>query len=398
MLDWLYGLQGIGVKLGLENTRRLLATLPQPPSPPRLIHVAGTNGKGSVCAFLDALTRAHGLRTGLFTSPHLIRYHERIRIDGEPISDTSLNRWLGQIKATVADWDPHPSFFEITLALGMAAFHEAEVEIIILETGLGGRLDASNAIAEKDLTVITPIHLDHTQILGDTLAAIAKEKAGIFRSGTPIVSAAQAPEAEVALRQAAATLAAPIHFVDHVYDAPLGLPGAHQRENAALAHAAFQMLGIPLDTDTAADALAATQWPGRFQTLHDDAGTLIIDGAHNPASIAALVSTWRETFGSQKATILFGCAQEKAIAESLALLEPIAARFVFLPIHSPRSESPDTLASQTTAPSQIAQSFEEALRKALDYPEPRLVTGSLFLVGEALASCEGQHRPRRTAQ
>ncbi|MDB4627014.1 Mur ligase family protein [bacterium] len=180
-LDWLYGLQGIGVKLGLDNMRRLLATLDAPAAAPLTFHVAGTNGKGSVCAFLDSVARAHGLRSGLFTSPHLVRFQERMRVNGELISDDVLTGWLDHLRETIMDWEPHPSFFEVTLALAMAHFYEEKVECLVLETGLGGRLDATNAIGTKHVCVVTPIHYDHTHILGDTLGEIAREKTGIFR-------------------------------------------------------------------------------------------------------------------------------------------------------------------------------------------------------------------------
>ncbi|MFT5188219.1 MAG: dihydrofolate synthase/folylpolyglutamate synthase, partial [Verrucomicrobiales bacterium] len=217
MLDWLYGLQSIGIKLGLENMRRLLAELPTPRTPPLTIHVAGTNGKGSVCAFMDAIARAHGLKTGLFTSPHLVRFQERIRVNGETIPDKDMDRWLSHLREIVSDWDPHPSFFEITLALAIAHFYEQQIECLLLETGLGGRLDATNALEPRHVSVITPIHYDHTHILGKTLDAIAREKAGIFRAGIPIVSALQLPEAERALKQAADAIQAPIRFVRAPY-------------------------------------------------------------------------------------------------------------------------------------------------------------------------------------
>ena len=393
-LDWLYGLQGIGVKLGLENMRRLLATFEVPEAAPLTFHVAGTNGKGSVCAILDSIAQAHGLRIGLFTSPHLVRYQERMRVNGELISDEQLTRWLDHLRETIEDWEPHPSFFEVTLALAMAYFYEEKVNCLVLETGLGGRLDATNAIDRKDVCVITPIHYDHTHILGETLGDIAGEKAGIFRQGVPIVSAAQMPEAEIALRQAAAAVQAPIRFVDGPYQGELQLPGEHQRANAALAKAAF-LVAVKEATETKiALGIRRAQWPGRFQRFGE---RYIVDGAHNPASCEALCTTWKDLFGTTKATVVFGCAREKTVEPVLGMLGEIAARFIFVPILSGRSEDPQNLQAMVDS-SAVAASLPEGVKLAETHPEPVLVTGSLFLAGEAIALLSDDVAPASTDQ
>ena len=206
-LAWLYGLQRFGIKLGLENIQRLLDELGRgertrprvllPAArrkialPPKVIHVAGTNGKGSVCAMIDSICRAQGYRTGLFISPHLVTFRERIRVNGEMISEDAVADGLTIIRDLVADWDPHPTFFEVTTALALKYFGDAKIEIAIFETGLGGRLDATNAV-QSDVSVITPIGLDHEEWLGHTLAEIAGEKAGIIKPGVPVVSASAA--------------------------------------------------------------------------------------------------------------------------------------------------------------------------------------------------------------
>lgn len=395
MLDWLYGLQSIGIKLGLENMRRLLAELPTPRTPPLTIHVAGTNGKGSVCAFMDAIARAHGLKTGLFTSPHLVRFQERIRVNGETIPDKDMDRWLSHLREIVSDWDPHPSFFEITLALAIAHFYEQQIECLLLETGLGGRLDATNALEPRHVSVITPIHYDHTHILGKTLDAIAREKAGIFRAGIPIVSALQLPEAERALKQSADAIQAPIRFVRAPYEGKLSLAGQHQRDNAALAIAVFESANQPISDAHIEQGLQKTMWMGRFQRI----GTrYVIDGAHNIASIAALVETWRQQFGSTKATIIFGCANDKPLSETLPALDSIAERFIFTAIQSPRSESPDTLASLAERQSHSVTKLSEALALSEEFPETVLITGSLFLAGEAIAHLTQETPPLPSTQ
>lgn len=374
--------------------RRLLVTLDAPVVVPLTFHVAGTNGKGSVCAFLDSIAQAHDLRTGLFTSPHLVRYQERMRVNGEFISDDVLTRWLDHLRETIAKWEPHPSFFEVTLALAMAHFYEEKVDCLVLETGLGGRLDATNAIDTKHVCVITPIHYDHMHILGETLGEIAREKAGIFRPGVPIVSAAQLPEAEIALRQAAAAVQAPISFVSDSYQGELPLPGEHQRANAALARAAFQV-AVERATETQIQlGLRRTQWPGRFQRFGE---RTIVDGAHNPASIEALCATWREVNGARKATVVFGCAREKSVESVLAMLSPLAARFIFVPILSGRSEDPRNLQSHVEA-SSVADGLREGLKRAEAHGELILITGSLFLAGEAVALLSGEGAPVSTDQ
>ena len=189
-LAWLYGTQRFGIKLGLENMQRLLCELDVPGRGPRIVHVAGTNGKGSVCAMIDAVCRAQGYRTGLFTSPHLVTYRERIQVNGEMIAEENVAKGLMLIRKLINDWDPHPTFFEITTALALIHFKERACEVIVLETGLGGRLDATNAV-EPVVSVITPIGYDHQAWLGNSLEEIAGEKAGIIKARVPVVSAPQ---------------------------------------------------------------------------------------------------------------------------------------------------------------------------------------------------------------
>src|SRR5437588_2704036 len=228
-LSWLYSLQRFGIKLGLENIRRLLHELSRSGGfqaavgdleiafPWKVIHVAGTNGKGSVCAMIDSICRAQGYRTGLFASPHLVLFRERIRVNGEMVSEDSVADDLTEIRNLVADWDPHPTFFEVTTALALKRFSGAKLDVVILETGIGGRLDATNAI-QSDVSVITQIDFDHEEWLGNTLAEIASEKAGIIKPGISVVSAPQRPDAEQVIRTRAAECKAPLQFVTEHYD------------------------------------------------------------------------------------------------------------------------------------------------------------------------------------
>ncbi|HEX4640285.1 MAG TPA: Mur ligase family protein, partial [Chthoniobacterales bacterium] len=277
-LAWLYGTQRFGIKLGLENVQRLLHELKVPGKTQRIIHVAGTNGKGSVCAMIDSVCRAAGYRTGLFTSPHLVTYRERIRVNGEMITPDEVALRLTLIRDLIQAWEPHPTFFEITTALALDHFKKRECELIVLETGLGGRLDATNALTPV-VSVITPIGYDHERWLGDTLEAIAGEKAGIIKAGVPVVSARQLAAAEKVIQARAKECEAPLEFVMKLLDVPVALAGKHQQQNAAVAIAALRAGGISV-TDAIAEGLATVEWPARFQRWDE---RIVIDGAHNPA-------------------------------------------------------------------------------------------------------------------
>jgi dihydrofolate synthase/folylpolyglutamate synthase len=394
-LEWLYGTQLFGIKLGLENMRRLIDLIGLPGKAQRIIHVAGTNGKGSTCAMIDALSRAGRHATGLFTSPHLVHFSERIRVDGVPIPEAEAARRLAVIREKVAGWDPHPTFFEITTALGLWWFRDAGAQVIVLETGMGGRLDATNALTPR-VAVITPIGLDHTQWLGDTLAQIAAEKAGIIKPGVPVVTAPQAPEALEVIERTAAEKGAPLTVVDFPWPGPVSLAGTHQKWNASVALAAMQAAGLAAPPE----ALARVEWSGRFQRLGWD-GRIVLDGAHNPHGARALAATWTETFGEEKAVIIFGAVASKDYAEMIQVLTPIAGRFIFTTVNSPRAVPASELAAAAPPESTVTDSLEAALAQAPRGPDhpPLLVCGSLYLVGEALAQLGGyEARFERSAQ
>src|SRR5205809_4802736 len=271
-LSWLYSLQRFGIKLGLENIRRLLAALSRSGGfqaavgdleialPWKVIHVAGTNGKGSICAMIDSICRAQGHRAGLFTSPHLVTFRERIRVNGEMASENAVANGLNAIRNLIADWGPHPTFFEVTTALAVKHFSESKIDVAILETGIGGRLDATNAI-QSDVSVITQIDFDHEEWLGNTVAENASEKAGIIKPRIPVVSAPQRPDAEEVIRARAADCETPVQFVNESYDgSPIALPGHHQKQNAALALAAIRAAKIDIDNKAIERGLASVDW------------------------------------------------------------------------------------------------------------------------------------------
>jgi dihydrofolate synthase/folylpolyglutamate synthase len=377
-LDWIHGAQFTGIKLGLENTRALLAASGNPEKNLRFLHVAGTNGKGSVCAMLDSALRKAGHRCGLYTSPHLVDFRERIRVDGEMAPPDAVAGGLARLREVCGDGKIPATFFEIGTVLALDFFARSGCGVVVLETGMGGRLDATNAVAPL-ASVLTPIGMDHSEWLGDTLEKIAFEKAGIIKPGVPVVCSPQPPEAETVFRKAAAERGAPIHFVEQPWHGEVGLAGEHQKWNAALALAAIEASGLPCGVGDFADGMKSVHWPGRFQRF---GGSLVVDGAHNPHSAETLVATWRSVFGEAKAVVVFGSLADKDSGAMLRILEQVARKFVFVPVKNPRGTPPESLSSGK--PFCVAPSLAAGLAVAKAAGGPVLVCGSLYLAGEAL--------------
>jgi dihydrofolate synthase / folylpolyglutamate synthase len=389
-IDWLFSTQMFGIKLGLDGARRLLKEfLAYPPHGTQVIHVAGTNGKGSTCAMIDSIAHACGRRSGLFTSPHLIDYRERIKVSGQEIPEDACATMLTELREICARFDPHPTFFEISLALAMRWFRECECELIILETGMGGRLDATTAVP-ADVCVVTPIGLDHMQWLGDTLEAIAAEKAGIFVPGKPVISAPQVPAARCVLEKAAIETRCPITFIDEPLSfCPMALAGEHQQWNAALAVAALHQAGQPLNSDNVRHGLTSVSWPGRFEEIQPG---VILDGAHNPHAAKVLAETWDSVFPGKKAALVFSAVAAKDITGILEILAPLASKIFFCPVDTPRAVPAEELAASLPAAAPPHESFgffQAAFTAAQAHGTPVLVAGSLFLVGEARAFLTG---------
>ncbi len=389
-IDWLFGTQQFGIKLGLEGPRNLLKQfLAFPKHGVQVAHVAGTNGKGSVCAIMDRVARSCGKRTALFTSPHLIDYRERMRVSGEMISEERCAELLTDARELCAQLEVHPTFFEITLAVAMRWFREMECELIILETGMGGRLDATTVVP-ADVCVITPIGLDHTQWLGDTLALVAAEKAGIFLEGVPAFSSPQEDEARLALEKEANQRRTPLSFIDQPLEGyGIALPGKHQKWNAALALAALHALGLALNYESVAEGLAKVRWPGRFERITSGEFEIILDGAHNPHAAKVLRETWIAEIGIGKGTLIFGAVESKDITGILAELRGLNQRIIFCKVATtrglPTSELIKSLPDDEQLPAECYDTFPEALAAAKKYKDRILVAGSLFLVGEARA-------------
>ncbi len=390
-LAWLYGLQRFGIKLGLENIERLVETLGLTELNARVVHVAGTNGKGSTCAMIAAICRAAGYHTGLYTSPHLVTFRERIQVDGEMISPDRVADGLTRIRSATQTWSPSPTFFEISTALALLHFKNEACEIIVLETGMGGRLDATNAVPSH-VAVITPIALDHQQWLGNSIAEIAAEKAGIIKPGSRVLSAPQAPEAERVIRARALECAAKLTFLSDTSSTPrVALPGEHQKANASLAIAAFTSLELEAPVDSITEGLANVTWPARFQQWNEQ---IVIDGAHNPAGVEVLVQTWRSTFPNERPTLIFAALQDKPAAQLLNLLLPIVDTVIFPAIRSERATPALELLKlarriDRNTSARVASSLSEALTIAQKNPARILIAGSLHFAGEALATLDG---------
>ncbi|MES2440436.1 MAG: folylpolyglutamate synthase/dihydrofolate synthase family protein [Verrucomicrobiota bacterium] len=389
-LDWLFSTQMFGIKLGLDGPRRLLKEfLAHPAHGVTVIHVAGTNGKGSTCAMIDSIARACGRRCGLFTSPHLIDFRERIKVTGEDIPEEECAAMLTELRALCERMENHPTFFEITLVLAMRWFRIKECEMIVLETGMGGRLDATTAVP-ADVAVITPIGLDHMQWLGNTLEEIAMEKAGIIVRGKPVISAPQPPAVLRVLDQESNELRAPFEVIEEpLLGYPMALAGDHQTWNAALAVAALHRAGIHLSSDSVGYGLSHVTWPGRFEIIRPG---VILDGAHNPQSAEVLAATWRQMFPKKKAAIVFSAVGGKDIAGILELLAPLASKIFLCPVDTPRAVTAEELAGDLPAdspPHETFATFEEAFAAASSQTNPILIAGSLFLVGEARAYLTG---------
>lgn len=406
LLSWLFQQQLKGVSLGLEAPAALLAALGDPQKKVPVLHIAGTNGKGSVAAFSASILKAAGLRVGLYTSPHLVDFRERIQINGEMISAADLEEGIKRLQGATKGRETVPTFFELTTALAFDYFAQQECDVIVLETGVGGRLDATNLVTNKIACAITPISIDHQEWLGSTLADITREKAGIMRPGVPVVTSPQPAEVMEVLKEEAAKVGAPLIIVNEPVapKIPLGLAGSHQRWNAAVALMLVQQGSWKVFTEAQSLGLKTVSWPGRFQRCQLAKGQeIILDGAHNPAAAEQLVATWKEVFPSptcQKCCLVFGSLLDKEGEMMLRILEPIASSIILVSVDSPRAASPSEL--QKSFPSAITfSSLEEVLEKknifvdpaspfSRDLKPPILLTGSLFLVGEALALLQGR--------
>ena len=415
---YLRDLQAFGIKLGLDTMRTVLASFGDPHRAFPTVHVAGTNGKGSVCAMLAEILAARGLKAGLYTSPHLVRVEERIRVGGRLIPARDFIRLAGKVKARIdrllarGDLEAQPTFFEVLTLIAFLYFREAKVDIAVIETGMGGRFDATNVVIPL-VSVITSISRDHQEHLGATLARIAFEKAGIIKPGVPVVCGAESKTAARVVRAQAAERGSPVTdvfspprrlvagtpgrrpaFRYEIEGSPLrlspGLLGAHQARNAAIAAAAALVLDRtwrPIPAAAIARGIARARWEGRLEPV-GRRPLVLLDGAHNEAGAAAL-GAYLEGLRPRRLVFVFTMMKDKAIGRVAGRLFPLAQRIVLTTIPYARAAAPEDILRRTRAFREKIL-VEPSLRKAVAFARAEagargvvVVTGSLFLVGAA---------------
>ena len=397
-LSYLFSLEHFGIKFGLENITAIVERLGRPDRTFKSVHVAGTNGKGSVTAMVDAALRAAGHRTARYTSPHLTDLSERFVIGGRPVAHDTLVCAVATVRDVVESLrfdgtlGVQPTFFEVTTAVAFELFRRAEVEIAVLEVGLGGRLDATNIVSPV-VTAITSIALDHQLYLGSTLAEIAFEKAGIIKAGVPVVVGPVDPESLSVIARVANERGATLIRATPADAAPftLGLHGDHQRANAGVAVRLLEQLtarGVGVPSDAVARGLANPEWPGRLdQRRLPDGRELLLDAAHNPAGAAALASYL--TAESQRRPLVFAAMRDKDIDGMFRILLPAIGAAVMTRASNPRSADPGMLAdsARTIAPAlpiAIEPSSTDALAAAWRMSPRIVVAGSIFLLGDVM--------------
>jgi dihydrofolate synthase/folylpolyglutamate synthase len=407
-IDFLFGLQWHGIKLGLDNPRELLRRLGNPEEGIPYVHIAGTNGKGSTAAMLSAMLTASGKRTGLFTSPHLVSFTERISVDGAQVTEDEVVSLASKVMA--ASEGMKPTFFEAVTAMGFLHFNHKSVDCAVIETGMGGRLDATNVIG-PGVVIITSIGLDHAEFLGSTLKEVAAEKAGIIKPGARVVCAAQEPEALAVIEKRARECGAPMHLEGREFGAEnivrdpggvefdyacgtgtikrlrLFLRGEYQARNASLAIRALELMG-KLNSDVIREALVGARWPGRLEMVAGDPPTYV-DGAHNPAASKALAGELRAEGFEGRMALVVGVMSDKDAEGIIRPLLPLAREVFFTRAAYGRAASPPLLTEKARTlgfGGGITEtgSVSDAMVAARSLGAPVLVAGSFYTAGEAL--------------
>lgn len=418
-LETLFSLRRFGIKLGLATIRRMLAGLGKPHRRFKTIHIAGTNGKGSVASSLANVLLCSGYRVGLYTSPHLVRFNERIQLNGEPITDEDIVRLYRRVRRALPD-GREPTFFEFTTAMAFDEFAHRRVDWAVIETGMGGRMDATNVIT-PELAIITNISLEHREYLGSTIPAIAFEKAGVVKRRRPVVTGIRQASAFTVLQKAAQEKSAPVYRLDrdfsfqrsgagrftyrglfHVWpDMATGLRGDYQTGNAALVLAACELLlntAPRISLESMREGLLTTRWPGRLEIVSEKP-LVMLDGAHNLDAAKQLARHLRTHFKDRAITLVVGILDDKPYAAMLKLLLPMASRVIATQAKTNRALPAEKIAAAARplmADVKVIKDVGQALAHAVHSAAPEsltLVAGSLYVVGEAKASLE-----RRTVQ
>ncbi len=382
-----------GVKPGLEAVRAVCAAMDNPQDSLRVVHVAGTNGKGAVCALIDSALRAAGFRTGRYTSPHLVSLNERFFLDGAPVSTEKLNAACSTLNPQLST---NLTYFELLTATAFELYRREKVDYLVLETGLGGRLDATNIVKKPAVSIITRIGLDHCDWLGHTIAEIAAEKGGIIKPEVPVVLGAMPDDARHVLERIAVERHAPCLYAPENSKLETGNPklktlnlqGTFNRENAITAFAALKVLG--LEDSAIARGFASVVWPGRYQRLTVGDRRILVDGAHNPPAMRALVDSLKaepqeSEGGFPVRSVLCGFCGDKDVGANLKILREVAEAGFAVPIRNPRTLPPERTAALMREADfrsvTVCKTLEDALNRA---PDGTVVCGSLFLAGEVL--------------
>ncbi len=392
-IDYLYSLRVFGMKFGLENTRALAEAMGNPQAGLRFIHVAGTNGKGSVCAMLESIYRAAELRVGLFTSPHLVAFAERIQVDRILISRSDIARLTAGLRATIQALgaETPPTFFEAVTVMALQYFKEENCDLVIWETGLGGRLDATNIVTPM-ASIITNIQLDHQKWLGHTLPEIAREKAGIIKPGIPVITGTEDAAALEVIMEVARQQKAPLIVeTEPLRQYELGLKGEHQKKNAALALATVNALHpkIAVPESAIAEGFRTTRWDGRLQVVERPGGPMVLlDGAHNPAGARTLADALQTRFYGHRPALIIGTMVDKDYAAICKTLAPLADNIFATAVASERGAQPELLAeacrlAHPSAKIVVCPRVSEALAQT-ERERFVVVTGSLHFIGEAM--------------
>ena len=399
ILDYLHALKNRGSKYGIERMRLLLEALGHPERMFPVIHVAGTNGKGSVCAMLEAVYRDNGYKVGLFSSPHLVHLGERAQVDRQILSEAEIVRYTEQLSSIAGelgrrDPDLHPAFFEFITSMAFLRFAELPVDIACIETGLGGRLDATNVV-DPELSIITTISLDHCDLLGDTLAAIAGEKAGIIKKGKPVLMGKLPLEADAVVRRVAKERGCKLYAITDRFPDEMGLPqtnlaGGFQRWNAAIATYAIEILADRFPVRST-QALEQVEWAGRWQTLELDGRKLILDATHNPEGVAVLKQNLSSL--SEQPIIIAGTLGEDRAQSLMEVVSQHARELYLVTPKQDRATPTSYLKScldRDAVETNLSALFPKAGCCAVGEPgDSIVVTGSIYLVGEVMERIQG---------
>lgn len=411
-LQYIHSVSWMGSRPGLGRTEELLRRMGDPHKQLRFVHVAGTNGKGSTCAMIASVLQAAGLRVGLYTSPYILRFNERIRLNGEDIPDEALAAVTEYVRSFAETMEDHPTEFELVTAIGFAYFAQQKCDVVVLEVGLGGELDSTNVIDPPLLSVITEIDFDHMGVLGNTIEEIAAAKAGIIKDGSPVLSADNLPASAEVIHGVAKERGCKCYTPDYAavtqrthdaqgirfcmdgteYSVPL--LGDYQFRNAAMAITAARILaahGLPLEECHIKAGLAMVGWRGRFEKL-GERPLFYYDGGHNPQGVKAALSSYRALYPDTQATVLIGVMADKDYAVEIETLLPIADSFVTVRPDNPRALSARALAEKIVSLGGVAdaaETVEDGVRNAVSIAageRPVLALGSLYMYSEVYAA------------